>query len=248
MRRWRRLARRGNSLLMCAQRGNTTHGETLWSSERYLAVHPIYKKTTVVPGQAQEVEVGDVMEVDFIPTSPPDDIVRLDDGVYQTISYSCEVIARGMWFRYPSRFPDRFIKEVGGAPVFFPNGVSGLDGCGSVPELENYTTPQSAEAGVLVRATTHYSAVDWPSGEHSDPVDAVEEVIVRIGASMDGIWVIPGLPIQTDSWGSVLNDWMNGGVATFPGRVTSEGTGDVVMYEEAEDKDFPVGVDYKRTA
>ena len=195
------------------------------------------------------------MDVDFVPTVPPAETRIVSTKLYgevfhavQTISYSCTVLQRGTWFRYPSRVPERFYKTEAGVSVFCPNGISGLDGCGSTPEFENYITPIGAEAGVLVEAVTHYSGIDWPYGRYEPERETVERVIVRIGASMKTSWCYPDMPDSRPAWATVKKDWENGGIASFPGRMVSVGTEDGVVYEVRDDDDFPVGIDYQRTA
>ena len=66
---------------------------------------------------------------------------------------------------------------------------------------------------------------------------------------MQGVWVwLNAMPIHDAAWGQVKNDWKNGGVAQFPGRIITGRTDEVVTYEDKDDEDFPVGVDYQKSA
>jgi len=241
MARWRRLARAGNNLLACAVGGITTHGETLWTKPRFLAIHPLYKKVVTPGGTGGRYVVFDqdtmdaVFNVPPIPTVTKTVVSRPYIGTY-TISYEVSVVRNGKWFLNWNDYDG------------YDGDDKDLCSCGRFPG--SYIDPQSASASVELLIKEHQSEVVFNGNVPSWPARDREWIsTMEVGANIDGTTWVNGSKSLREMFG-MDDDGLAGCVGSvFPGHwAGGEQQGDVVTYEARDDADFPVGVDYQRSA
>lgn len=241
MGRWRRLARSGSKLLVCAQRGVTTHG-VFWTEPRYLAVHPLYDRvvTPVGPGGRYIVFDGDVMvaEYDFpdVPSVTKTVVSIPFTGTY-TLRYDVEVIRRGKWFLNWNDY-DRYDGD-----------DKDLCSCGRAPG--SYIDPKAGSAYVEIKITEHQSETVFNGPVPSWPGrDRQWKRTFEVSADIDGNktcaigdsrWLMDLTGLSQEELNSRVG-------SVFPAHWEGGESEDVVTYEDRDDADFPVGVDYQRSA
>lgn len=243
MARWRRLARAGNKLLACAVGGETAHGDRLWTVPRFLAIHPIYKKTEVDIPNSDLAYVHYVEELTFSPRFRRPSYSQTDSSTGITRSVSQEIIAVGRLasdaddklpyngnglaiddlnshgvgvYRYPAAKQTRYVFNAG----VVCHAVTTETGPGR--------TPRTTESYFL-RDTSVTMIFDWNTNSLERYVWEPTEAEIEI---MGPYW-----DVSVIDEGAYPNIWVE------HGQNQTE-----YVYEEMDDEDFPVGVDYQRSA
>ena len=241
MARWRRLARAGSKLLACAVGGTTTHGETLRSEPRYLAIHPLYEKKPVVIDNSDllYVRIGETMSFNPKFRRQSYSVEEWDGSV---VSVSREVVLAGGLAPMDEKLPYR------------ENGLN-------IDDLNSHGVAE--DRYYSARKTRYTFSADFifhETGTRTDrwgrvtPIDGYGKNTTQVMVDFD--WDSGTLEIykweptaeEIEIMGPLWDVYIIDDDATPPIRVELGEDVTAYVYEAVNDEDFPVGVDYRKPA